>query len=222
MSNSYRKEEVPKAPAELPTRAQLTELVSAAIQKLYLAKGGDDLEAQIKVARADIDNALVCREAERKRLAENPNALREKGERPIVTVSEDRLHSRELTRLHDLRDTKRGLCRTQVQEAINRRQPRTLDEWKETLDTAAKDIDDVANMLPHEPSPAALEEFEAVLETSARLAQSGKLAPDLSKALLEAVQRRDGQALVAALGKLTPDLQAAFDADLAARLNRAA
>ncbi|CAG0934366.1 hypothetical protein PLCT1_02701 [Planctomycetaceae bacterium] len=219
MSNPFRKQ---AAHAELPTHAQCVELVSAAIQKLYEARGGLDIEAQIDVARLDVENARVCREAEAARLKQNPNALREKGERPIVTVSEDRLHSRELTRLHELRDFKRGQCRTQIQEAINRNKPRTLAQWREVLDTAAKDIDDVARMLPQEPSREALEEFEAALATSAALAQSGKMAPEQSKALLEAAQRRDGSAMVAVLGKLPPELRAEFESGLAARLKSAA
>ncbi len=219
MSNPYRKEE---APVESPTFEQRIELVSAAIQKLYLAKGGDDIEAQIKVARADVDNALICREAEAARLKENPNALREKGERPFVTVSEDRLHSRELSRLHDLRDTRRGQCRTQIQEALNCHEPRSLEEWRKVLDLAAKDIDDVANMLPRKSNEAeAMAEFEAVLASAVRLAQSGKLEPEQREALLDGARRGDGKAVVTVLGKLPPALQDSFEADLKATFARA-
>ena len=209
MSQSYRKQA-----AELPSFDQRIELVSAAIQTLYEARGGLDIEAQIHVARLDVDNARICREAEAARLKENPKALREKGERPFVTVSEDRLHSRELTRLHELRDTKRGQCRTQIQEALNRSKPRTLEELRRVLDTAARDIDDVARMFSQDTGEA---EFEAMLAGSRRIAQSGRLTAEHSKALLDAVAQRNGAGIKAVLGQLAPELQQAFEVDVGMR-----
>lgn len=219
MSNPHRKQD---PQVELPTHAQRVELVSAAIQKLYEARGGSDIELQIEVARLDVENARACRLAEAARLRENPNALREKGERPLVSVSEDRLHSRELSRLHELREFKRGQCRTQIQEALNRHQPRTLAQLRDVLDTASRDIDDVARMLPQAPSEAeVLAEFEAVLATSTRLAQSGKLTPEHSKALLDAVAKRNGRGIMTVLGQLPPELQQAFEVDLNTQLSAA-
>jgi hypothetical protein len=206
MSQSYRKQA-----AEIPSPDQRIELVLAAIQALYVAKGGLDVDAQIEVARLDVDNALICRRAEAARLKDNPNALREKGERPFVTVSEDRLHSRELTRLHELREFKRGQCRTQIQEALNRSRPRDLSELRQVLETAARDIDDVARMLPQDTGEA---DFEAMLAGSRRMANSGKLTPEESKALLAAVAQRNGAGITAVLGQLPPDLRQALEVDV--------
>ncbi len=188
MSNAYRK---PEQVAEPFSNAQRVDLVSGAIQKLYEARGGLDIEAQIDVARINLMNARSCRLAEAARLKQDPYAEREKGERPIITVSEDRLHSREMTRLMELREFKRGLCRTQIQEALNRSKPRSLAELRDVLETAARDIDDVARMFaPQADESAAQAEFEAVLATAEALAKSGKLTPELSQALLEATKRQ--------------------------------
>ncbi len=69
----------------------------AAVQKLNEARGGSDIELQIELAHENVLIALACRKAEAARPAKDSNALREKGECPLVTASDDRLHSRQLT-----------------------------------------------------------------------------------------------------------------------------
>lgn len=57
-------------------------------------------------------------------------------------------------------------------------------------------------------------EFEAVLADSRRMAQSGKLTAEHSKALLDAVAQRNGAGIRAELCQLAPELRHAFEVDM--------
>ncbi len=80
----------------------------------------------------------------------------------------------------------------------------------------------MANMLPRKSKEEeAMAEFEAVMASAVRLAQSGKLEPEQREALLDGARRGDGKAVVSVLGKLPPEMQDAFEADLKATFARA-
>jgi len=234
MSNPYRHEVPQPQPqqAARPAEEQLEELVCAAIQTLYLARGGDDLEQQIKVARINIDNALKCRESEALRLEKDPHTMREKGERPLVTVSEDRLHSRELTRLRALRDDLRLWCRNSIHEAMQRSQPRSLEEVQKVLARAAKDIDGVGNMLraraledkPQSQNMKLEEAAEQMLKVMMKAGDTfmakhaGRLTPDMRAHLQQALQSQDIELLYTEFGNLPLELRSAFEVEMNALL----
>ncbi len=202
------------------------ELVSAAIQKLFVAKGGADIELQIDLARQNVQNALACRRAEAARLAANPNAMREKGERPLVTVSEDRLHSRELTRLLDQRESLRLQCRNMIHETLHRMQPRTEQEWTKAIEAATRDIDDVGNMLAAgKREDEHREERLAVLKATTQFIKSDsyKLVDGVHREeLAAALKKCDLQAIVQVFERLAPAARDAFDEQVRKQLGRAA
>ena len=202
------------------------ELVSAAIQKLFVAKGGADIELQIDLARQNVQNALACRRAEAARLAANPNAMREKGERPLVTVSEDRLHSRELSRLLEQRESLRLQCRNMIHETLHRMQPRSEQEWAKAIEAAMRDIDDVGNMLAAgKREEEHREERLAVLKATTQFIKSDayKMVNGVHRdELAAALKKCDLQAIVHVFEKLAPAARDAFDEQVRKQLNRAA
>jgi hypothetical protein len=96
-------------------------------------------------------------------------------------------------------------------EALQRRQPGTLEELRKTLDDACKDIDDVARMLPSQRDR--LEPVIAACRSFAKQPES-VLPADKRAALLDAAERRDEQGIFAVLKGLSSQAHNAFDEEL--------
>jgi hypothetical protein len=112
----------PAAEAREPSRTRLTPgrrwaLIQQAVKLRYLGLGGGELEACIALSRLTVENARRAREAEAGRLDADEQAMREAGERPMVTVSEGRLAARDLLRYVEARNELWERARADVQEA---------------------------------------------------------------------------------------------------------
>jgi hypothetical protein len=231
MSNAYRKEAPQQTqPQAAPTEAEVLEVYSAAVDSLYLAKGGDLLDDQISVAHANVRLALKCRQAELARIEKDANAMREKGDRPLVTVSEDRMHSRELSRLREERETLRLWCRNSLHDAIKRAGPKTLDDMRKVLNTAIKDLDGIGNMLRAQAiEDAAIQprDVSKLEQEVARMAQvltkagetfmamhAAKLTPELRQACTQALQSRDLDTLYKTFEQLPNELRSMFEQEV--------
>lgn len=218
MSNPYRKD-VPDAAddsAEVASLGQHVDLITAATDKLYAAKGGSDIDIQIELARENVQIALACRKAEAARLAKDPNAVREKGERPLVSVSEDRLHSRELSRLLAQRDDLRLLCRNSVMEIVRRRGPRTVGELRKAIAMAVKDVDFVTNTIVAQAESDRQNAQPLIVAASRFVATQpeGVLPLEKKQALQAAIERHDPHAIMEVVRQLAPQAFEAFRYEL--------
>lgn len=120
MSNTALREGAPKTRQDLQRYLRREQIVNRAVEKLYLLEGGRALEKLLALCDDTLAGAKACREDDLRRLRENPRVTwREKGERPFITLSEQRLHSNLMMRYLDERNALRGLIRTRVNEAIN-------------------------------------------------------------------------------------------------------
>ena len=111
------------------------QLINAAAQRLYLQRGGRALEKLIAIVDDTLDGAKRCREDDSRRLRENPKVTwREKGERPLITVAEQRLHVNLMLRYLDRREDLKLQVKLEINEAISAAEPVNDDELRTLLD----------------------------------------------------------------------------------------
>ena len=125
----------PQARAELLAGAKRYELINAAMDLLYAKRGGLRLEKAAAICEICVDGAGMCREADNKRLTENADAMRAKGERPIYTVSEGRLHMREMVRYTREAVALRAQVEQEVLEHVDRQKPQSEADLRVVLDS---------------------------------------------------------------------------------------
>ncbi|KAA0218086.1 hypothetical protein EDM80_01750 [bacterium] len=159
------------------------QLIHDAVLKLYAARGGNLLDLNIRQAEETVQAALKCREADHRRLIADPDARREKGERPIVTVSEGRLHARDLARFMEQKQLALLEAKNLIEEAINRALPRSEEDLRLVLEAAVQDIAAVGRMGILEPPPP-VESF--TFEDAAHAA--AQVMPQLPKKLAQALE----------------------------------
>ena len=116
------------------------QLINADAQRLYLQRGGRALEKLIAIVDSTLDGAKNCREDDARRLRENPKVTwREKGERPLITVAEQRLHISLMLRYMDRKEALLLQARTEINEAVNAAQPANDDELRTLLNAMTED-----------------------------------------------------------------------------------
>ena len=116
------------------------QLINAAAQRLYLQRGGRALEKLIAIVDSTLDGAKNCREDDARRLRENPKVTwREKGERPLITVAEQRLHISLMLRYMDRKEALLLQARTEINEAVNAAQPANDDELRTLLNAMTEE-----------------------------------------------------------------------------------
>jgi hypothetical protein len=114
--------------------------IEAAIRKLYLRRGGYILDLQIRMYTATLEMATLCREAEAVEVREG-KITREPGSRPMVTVSEGRLHSGKIDHYTQRRDELLASIRSEVMHAVQSWGPRNEQELILALDSVLKEND---------------------------------------------------------------------------------
>lgn len=135
MSNTELREGAPKTRREMERFLRRAKMVQQAVDQLYLLEGGRTLDQLIAICRRTLDGAYCCREDDARRLRENPKVTwREKGERPLVTVTEQRLHSNLMFRYMQEKQALRGIILTRINEAINAFQPDSDEDLQALLD----------------------------------------------------------------------------------------
>ncbi len=116
------------------------QLINAAAHRLYKQRGGRALEKLIAIVDATLDGAKNCRDDDARRLRENPKVTwREKGERPLITVAEQRLHISLMLRYMDRKEALLLQARTEINEAVNAAQPANDDELRTLLNAMTED-----------------------------------------------------------------------------------
>ncbi len=218
MSNAqYRTAEKSSRFAALLAREKL---VREAVEKLYLKKGGSLLDLDIKLCEATVDDALICRQSDNRRLTENPDAQREPGEKPMVTVSEGRLHARELVRYSEKREELRLAAKNSIEEAINRLRPANDDELRDVLEAASEDTSGVGRMAMFTPREASGREvpsealYKAAAEISAKLPEEDRMLLNI------ALKQRNSGGVIAIMHEQTQAIQAEFTQMLGAQAQR--
>jgi hypothetical protein len=126
MSSSYRRADFERA---LLRRS----LVDAAVEKLYLRRGGASIDGQMRMYDVAVSIATFCRESELER-ARKGVVNREKGERPLVSVSEGRLYGNKLLQLADRRDDIKAHARAQIMHALDLAKPQSDEEYAAAIE----------------------------------------------------------------------------------------
>lgn len=187
------------APAPAPDPGPVSardELVKQAVARLFEARGGTQLVKAARLAEICVEGAQKCREADNRRLEEEPMAMRAKGERPIYTVSEGRLHMRDMVRYSQEAARLQERCERDVREAIEMTPPRDERELRvllERLTCGAK----VEFMLP--------ENIEAMETAGRELAAT--LKPEALRELAQISVLRDADRLQAFVERHPPEMR---------------
>ena len=168
MSNSQLREG-----RDLLRAVRRKQIIQGAVEKLYLQRGGRALEKLIAIVDDTLDGAKRCREDDSRRLRENPKVTwRVKGERPLVSVPEQRLHVNLMLRYIDRKEEIMMQARLEINEVINASEPANDDELRTLLNalteglpaqTAKRDDALLRELLP-QLSEADRREFVAALE----------------------------------------------------------
>jgi DNA-directed RNA polymerase subunit F len=136
MSNPYRNLEA------FEREVRKRNLIEAAIVTRYQQRGGIGLDERIAILDDVNKTSKICRHSELERLQKDANAMREKGERPIITVSETRLYITKSEQLCARREEEMAMSRSQIMTTLERVQPRTEEELKVALDMELNTITD--------------------------------------------------------------------------------
>jgi hypothetical protein len=184
-------------------------LLARAARRLFEKRGGLDLELSIAAARRVVQNAMRCRESEARVLDANPDAQRERGERPYVSVSEQRLFIRELKQLNAERNALEQDVREELHRALERMQPRTQGEYRAALDAAlGEESDETRGQLMREIEEAAAagmsDQDRGAMQQQAQ-AVFGSLAPQQVKEIGDAILRHDYAAVRKIVESLAPE-----------------
>lgn len=137
--------QISKAPANLAqaeANHRRRTLISAAVEKLYRQRGGARIEVQLRVYDRAIEVGLLCREEELKR-AQAGNLMREKGERMLMSFSENRLYGAKQLQLMDRREELLAACRETVMTALQTWEPRDEKELQAALESVFEELSDL-------------------------------------------------------------------------------
>lgn len=154
MSNARYRNLTPEQRKDFDFSALVYKLSEQTVRRLFEKKGGLANEIALKTIEIALRNGLKCREDEERKLAANPSAMREKGERPYVTMSENRLYIRELRQQQVLVEALMEKCREEVQFVLAHFKPRTESELRMALDS----------VLSGEMGPLMREEADQIVE----------------------------------------------------------
>lgn len=173
------------------------QLINAAAQRLYLQRGGRALEKLIAIVDSTLDGAKNCREDDARRLRENPKVTwREKGERPLITVAEQRLHISLMLRYMDRKEALLLQARTEINEAVNAAQPANDDELRTLL-----------NAMTEEAPEQTAKRDDALLQ---------EFLPQLNEAdrrdFVAALELNDAESIRALLARLPVEVRTKFGA----------
>jgi hypothetical protein len=136
MSNPYRNLEA------FEREVRRRSMIEAAILKRYHQRGGDALDERIAILNTVNKGSRICRQADLDRLEKDANAMREKGERPIFSVSETRLYITKSEQLEKRRAEELAMARSQIMAVLERVQPPTEDSLKVVLDLELNTVSD--------------------------------------------------------------------------------
>ncbi len=128
MSNTHRR-------ADFEQALSRRRLVESAIEKLYLGRGGASIDAQIRMYEVAISIATFCRESDLER-AKKGIVSREKGERPLVSVSEGRLYCNKVLQLVDRREAIKADARAQIMNALDIAKPQSDQDYAAVVEAA--------------------------------------------------------------------------------------
>ncbi len=136
MSNPYRNMEA------FEREVRRRNMIEAAILKRYHQRGGDALDERIAILNTVNKGSRICRQADLDRLEKDANAMREKGERPVISVSETRLYITKSEQLEQRRSEEMAMARSQIMAVLERVQPPTEDSLKVVLDLELNTVTD--------------------------------------------------------------------------------
>lgn len=173
------------------------QLINAAAQRLYLQRGGRALEKLIAIVDSTLDGAKNCREDDARRLRENPKVTwREKGERPLITVAEQRLHISLMLRYMDRKEALLLQARTEINEAVNAAQPANDDELRTLLNAMTEEAPEQTS----KRDDALLQEFLPQLNEADR------------RDFVAALELNDAESIRALLARLPVEVRTKFGA----------
>ena len=135
MSNSRLRNVAPEQRKQYDFSALVYRLSEQTVRRLFEQKGGIANEIALKTIEITLRNGLKCREEEERKLEANRAATREKGERPYVTMSENRLYIRELRQQQAVVSAMMERCREEVRLALKHFKPENETDLRIALDS---------------------------------------------------------------------------------------
>jgi len=193
--------------ASLERGVHRRQLVDAAVERLYLRRGGLSLDVQLRMYDAAVATATLCREAELER-AKKGEFTRAKGERPLVSVSEGRLYSGRVLALDARKQEIMADARAQIMHALELANPQTDEQYAQAIEAALGD----AATIEREESQSREEAVQAQAVVEAEI---GPVVALLSKIenteerrdLTLALEKRDEAAIAAIVSRQQPRWQ---------------
>ncbi len=135
MSNSRLRNVAAEQRKQFDFSALVYKLSEQTVRRLFEQKGGIANEIALKTIEIALRNGLKCREEEERKLDADRAAMREKGERPYVTMSENRLYIRELRQQQAVVSAMMERCREEVRMALDHLKPENETDLRIALDS---------------------------------------------------------------------------------------
>jgi hypothetical protein len=207
-------------PTELPKTLEAFEVLVSrrrkseeAARKIYLAEGGALLDKQIRHCEIVLDESMICRENEWRRLVANPAAMREKGERPMISVSEARLNINKIGQLIDQRNDLMLQARTKVNEAINGRAPQNEAEFDRAIEFAVAGLAEPQAAHSEEKvmrDPVTGEEMMELIDIDKHLEMYRSFTPAELEQYKKAMDAHDGEGMEKALARFPEEVRKTY------------
>lgn len=157
MSNPYRNE-------QMETALKRRKLVAEAVRKLYLAREGGRIDAQLRLYDTGIALANFCREDELKRARESASSIR-----PWASVSEGRLYAGKQLALMDRRDELMAACREQIVSFLDSQSIESTEQLEAALEWGVEVLAEGLDSTSRASKPA--DEEAVVAEAKALIAE---------------------------------------------------
>ncbi|CAG0966597.1 hypothetical protein PLCT2_01080 [Planctomycetaceae bacterium] len=126
---------VPQTVAELEEQLNMRKMVEAAVEKLYKRRGGERIDALLRLFDGGVALANLCREQDLKR-AQGGDTLRAKGERPLISCSDSRLYGAKALTPWREREAMLADARERINTVLDSWLPRNAKEVQAALDVA--------------------------------------------------------------------------------------
>ena len=133
----------PRNLAELESQIAIRKMIDNAVETLYKRRGGERIDALLRLFDDGVALANLCRENEIKR-AKGGSTQREKGERPLISCSESRLYGNKALVLWRERETLMADARSRISVVLEAWQPRDAKEMQAALDVALGELTQTA------------------------------------------------------------------------------
>lgn len=189
-------------------------MIADAVSRRYLQRGGAPIDEFVAYYTNVFRMSGQCRTAEAARLEKDAAAMRERGERPLITVSEGRLHGNKLQFYLERKEELMAASREEISTALKRDMPSSEEELRVALDMALGEISEESRKIMARYEEEMKRDHEEMVRTVKPLNDLIRQIPDEidRERLMEAWRLNDEKTLTEVLSRQSKEWLTAWQA----------